>query len=803
MGAEELTVEFAAIVDEWLDGRELSPGRVAWTTGPGTLHRDVERLCEIVVSRGAVAATSVTGRRIDVAEAKGRSVVIVHPRRARHGVEDGRLLIETIVDVADAGARLAGIAEIGESGEGDRDTALNPARRGDRHDTSTPGHAAMRAANARILAVATRASTRIDRLDLDGARRALQALEAAAVDLARPVSIAATRLALARCCFWQGEIGRALRIADTIPRRCCRKFDARAQRQRLLALLALGRIAEAGRLLPDLHRLPGGWMALPWCECSIYWRAASGAWSGAGAEFRAGLRASRDCPPWQVRIALAWDAASLRLGERRDPSLLETLLRRHRASLSPLLVSRLLLALGRPAPTFRQRPPPGAAVLSGKCHVMSDVSDGAVLDDVLRVLSIVEAEDDDGVALERVTSHLRERLQATGVVLVDARDHQALLLLGNAGDETRSAAVSALTSGAPTDVIRRGPALVIAVPVFHRGRTVAALGVRWSANATVDESVPTRILTATAAATAAVVHVVIERRSTSTPEASSDGGLVGKGEAMTRLREDIRRAAGAPFHVLVDGESGSGKELVARSIHRLGPRRHRRLCAVNCAALSDDLLEAELFGHARGAFTGAVAERPGLFEEADGGTLFLDEIGELSPRGQAKVLRAIQEQEVRRVGESHPRRVDVRIIAATNRDLAREALEGRFRDDLRYRLDVVHLRVPALRERLEDIPHLTHHFWREAAARVCSRSRSTPRPWPRSRAMIGPATCVSCRTSSRRWPFQRREPAASDRHGCPRPSPGARPAARLSNKRVGASMRTTSAPRWRAPAVVG
>ena len=192
---------------------------------------------------------------------------------------------------------------------------------------------------------------------------------------------------------------------------------------------------------------------------------------------------------------------------------------------------------------------------------------------------------------------------------------------------------------------------------------------------------------------------------------------------MTRLREQIRRAAGAPFHVLVDGESGSGKELVARAMHRLGPRRHRRLCAVNCAALNDELLEAELFGHARGAFTGAIAERAGLFEEADGGTLFLDEIGELSARGQAKVLRAIQEQEVRRVGESHPRRVDVRIIAATNRDLAREAREGRFRDDLRYRLDVVHVRVPPLRERLEDVAMLTGHFWREAAARVGSRAR--------------------------------------------------------------------------------
>ena len=141
---------------------------------------------------------------------------------------------------------------------------------------------------------------------------------------------------------------------------------------------------------------------------------------------------------------------------------------------------------------------------------------------------------------------------------------------------------------------------------------------------------------------------------------------------MRALRARVLRVAAAPFHVLVDGESGSGKELVARALHAAGPRRQRRLCTVNCAALTDELLEAELFGHARGAFTGAVRDRAGLFEEADGGTLFLDEVGELSLRAQAKLLRVIQDGEVRRVGESHARRVDVRLVAATNRVLAEE-----------------------------------------------------------------------------------------------------------------------------------
>ena len=131
--------------------------------------------------------------------------------------------------------------------------------------------------------------------------------------------------------------------------------------------------------------------------------------------------------------------------------------------------------------------------------------------------------------------------------------------------------------------------------------------------------------------------------------------LLGRGAAAERVREAIRRAAAAPFPVLIEGESGSGKELVARAIHARSARRARRFCAVNCAALTDDLLEAELFGHARGAFTGAIGERAGLFEDAHGGTLFLDEVGELSPRAQAKLLRVLQEGEVRRVGENMPR----------------------------------------------------------------------------------------------------------------------------------------------------
>src|SRR6185312_2110350 len=158
--------------------------------------------------------------------------------------------------------------------------------------------------------------------------------------------------------------------------------------------------------------------------------------------------------------------------------------------------------------------------------------------------------------------------------------------------------------------------------------------------------------------------------------------------------------------VLIQGESGVGKELVARAIHRSSTRRERAFCTLNCAALPEELVEAELFGHARGAFTGAVAERAGVFEEAHGGTLFLDEVGELSLRAQAKLLRVVQEGELRRVGENTARRVDVRLVAATNRDLRAEAAAGRFRLDLVYRLDVIRFFVSWLRDRREDIPVL-------------------------------------------------------------------------------------------------
>jgi two-component system response regulator AtoC len=192
--------------------------------------------------------------------------------------------------------------------------------------------------------------------------------------------------------------------------------------------------------------------------------------------------------------------------------------------------------------------------------------------------------------------------------------------------------------------------------------------------------------------------------------ATGERPIVAASPPMIDLLEVLERAAEYKATVLLTGESGTGKEVLARAIHAQSARRTQAFVAVNCAAIPETLLESELFGHARGAFTGADRARRGLFVEADGGTLFLDEIGEMPAPLQAKLLRVLQEEEVMPVGESKPRRIDVRVIAATSRDLERDVASGRFREDLFYRLDVFRVRVPPLRERREDVPLLVDHF---------------------------------------------------------------------------------------------
>jgi transcriptional regulator with GAF, ATPase, and Fis domain len=221
-------------------------------------------------------------------------------------------------------------------------------------------------------------------------------------------------------------------------------------------------------------------------------------------------------------------------------------------------------------------------------------------------------------------------------------------------------------------------------------------------------------------------------------------GIIGRSPALRALLKKVAVVAPTDSTVLITGETGSGKELIAQAVHEASPRRNGPLIKVNCSAIPENLFESEFFGHARGAFTGALRDKPGRFEMADGGTLFLDEIGELPPAMQSKLLRVLQEQEIERVGEIRTRKVNVRVIAATNRDLKQEVNEKRFREDLFYRLSVLPLENPPLRERREDIPVLATYFLRKTAKKM-------NRPLPRlSQANIN-------QLSAHAWPGNVRE----------------------------------------------
>jgi DNA-binding NtrC family response regulator len=346
-------------------------------------------------------------------------------------------------------------------------------------------------------------------------------------------------------------------------------------------------------------------------------------------------------------------------------------------------------------------------------------------DDFLSVLEVCQ-EEGELRALERVLLLLRARVAASDMAFLVREDGQLRIVCQAGTVPPALPAVERVLDSALALVPEEGaPAPEGAWPVRYGAATIGVLWSRWPPQLPVLASEAHALLTLSATATAPTLLCAIERQrpaavGVETPE------LVGDSHLMQELRASVLRAARSPFPVLIEGESGSGKELVARAIHRASARRDRAWRTLNCAALADELAEAELFGHARGAFTGAVADRAGLFEEANGGTLFLDEVSELSSRVQAKLLRVLQEHEVRRLGEGHVRRVDTRIVAATNRPLAREVDEGRFRRDLRYRLDVIRLAVPPLRERCEDIPALVRHVWSSLSERTGCRAVLSP-----------------------------------------------------------------------------
>ncbi|HZW74964.1 MAG TPA: sigma-54 factor interaction domain-containing protein, partial [Caldimonas sp.] len=313
------------------------------------------------------------------------------------------------------------------------------------------------------------------------------------------------------------------------------------------------------------------------------------------------------------------------------------------------------------------------------------------VDDAIEMLRVCQTAADEAATLTLVCEQVQRQTHAAAAAFFGV-EAGGLARLAAQGRLEPAVALRAVESGVAISPHQADDRVEAAAPVKYGGAIIGALAMRWVIGSAPNaDRVAAAAQMATAAAAPILASALSSRRRSATTAFSE---LLGVSGAMIEVRRAVERAASAPFPALIEGESGSGKELVARAIHKGGPRRDRPFVTLNCAAVPDDLVESELFGHARGAFTGAVGERVGVFEEAHTGTLFLDEVGELSPRAQAKVLRVIQEGELRRIGENTSRRIDVRIVSATNRELRADASAGRFRLDLLYRLDVLRIAMP-------------------------------------------------------------------------------------------------------------
>jgi DNA-binding NtrC family response regulator/tetratricopeptide (TPR) repeat protein len=537
-------------------------------------------------------------------------------------------------------------------------------------------------------------------------------------------------IALSRCLFWMGRLDEAM-VALEDTGKMSHSSESRAAAMRSRILLAEGLIPAAVRSARVAAERSAEREA-PRIRAAAF-RALAAAVAAAGDDsaatmyIREGLKTAQSAhlPLMAARLRLTFADVAGNLRREQMRRLVARVVGR---KYTPLLqaIARAVLArlddveLDAATRAFIAA---SGAMMIGRGTIPAGANPVAELESFL---NLGHTAADDRSALEQIAATLQEKVRATTILIISSTpDRRVLCLQGRPWSGEPHVAWRAVGGGVGIGVDAFDEPCQGAEPVRYGGEIIGAVAARWTAGAAIDAARAAALLRVAALALASHVRAMLDRSAPpSTTPAWDD--LLGESPQACTLRESISRAARAPFPVLIQGESGSGKELVARAIHKLGPRRERRFCALNCAALSDELIEAELFGHARGAFTGAVTERAGLFEEADGGSLFLDEIGELSARAQAKLLRVLQDGEVRRVGENLSRRVDVRIIAATNRRLEQEAAAGRFRSDLRFRLDVVRIEVPPLRDRASDVPLLAARFWNDAAGRVGSRATLTP-----------------------------------------------------------------------------
>lgn len=575
----------------------------------------------------------------------------------------------------------------------------------------------------------------IDLVKLSQAESGLGGAVAAAQAAGDTARAESASLALARCLLWQGNYGDAASALGAAG-------DQRIPRLRLSARLAVGcgdlpgAMAAAAEAVDHARGTGDARAKAAAGYTTAFVHLAVGdldAVSRATGDLLASARAARD-PLRAVRVRLVLAEVERRRGRRAVAGRVVDRLLALDNRLPPLLRVRcqllrdLLAREAAPEDTVARHV--AATGLGGLalCVPRADPTGNSGLDplarEVVEILRLCQTADEETRVLTALCERLRQHLHAAAVAFVTGDGARPTCLASAGARPDFSVALRSMATGVAIAPHRCENRIEGAAPVQYGGAVLAALAARWTIGSPYDLSQAGRVLEMAAAASAPLVAGA--RFHQARAVAPVLGEILGMTPIVEELRRLVERAALAPFPVLIGGESGSGKELVARAIHRCGPRRSRPFCTVNCAALPDDLVESELFGHARGAFTGAFADRAGVFEEAHTGTLFLDEVGELSARAQAKVLRVLQEGELRRVGENVPRRIDVRLVAATNRDLAAEVSAGRFRLDLSYRLDVIRVAVPPLRERAEDVPMLVDHFWREATARMGSRATLAP-----------------------------------------------------------------------------
>jgi DNA-binding NtrC family response regulator len=572
----------------------------------------------------------------------------------------------------------------------------------------------------------------IDATHLDEAERTLRAALMTArtvADRQRELRLCTT---LARCLFWRADFDAAAALLDVE----CEDLPVETKTRRLLlrariaaahgdSAAALAAIGEMARMVESVRQrtleadLHGG---------SALVRLLIGDLDSIDAEVDKCLAAARAARrPMRIVSALLVQAEARRRQHRPVGVERRRLLERLVKTATPLLKLRFslidTLCRARDQPTALAQFTDSTSVKA--LNVMSGERSGAaagvdpLVRELLAILNVCQDAEDERVVLGQVCVRVRKQLRAAAVAFAVPLNGRWETLAADGPRYETDIGERACATGVTIGPHRRGERLESAAPVHYGGMPIAAVCARWTPGAD-DLARAASVLSMAAAAAAPVVSAALAHRAAQVRSIGSD--LIGAAPATAELRRAVEHAAAAPFPVLIEGESGSGKELVARGIHRCSSRRSRAFCTLNCAALPEELVESELFGHARGSFTGAMADRPGVFEEAHGGTLFLDEVGELSPRAQAKLLRVIQEGELRRIGENAPRRIDVRIVAATNRDLRSEADAGRFRRDLLYRLDVIRITVPPLRDRREDLPTLVDHFWTDATQRVGSRA---------------------------------------------------------------------------------